>query len=402
MTGSDNAAVDYQVSDNVATITMKSGPVNALSQAVRVGLQDGVQQALSDDNVKAIVITSALPLFSGGADISEFKGGNLSPALPEVLDTIEQASKPVVAVLPGPAFGGGLEVALSCHHRITVKGNKVGLPEVNLGILPGAGGTQRLPRLTDAATALGMIVSGKPQPVTSLKGVFDVISDSPETLPADVADYLLSLTPENDVKRTCDIQIELDDETKTLFEQTRAQVAKTAKGFFAPEKCIDCVYAAYTQPFEQGLQTERELFMQCMNTPQARAQQHFFFAERAAGHVTDFDKSTPERDINKVAVIGAGTMGGGIAMNFANAGIPVTMLELKAEALEKGLAVIRRNYENSAKKGKLSAQDVEDRMALLTGTTSYADLADADLVIEAVFEKMEVKKTVFQALDGSL
>lgn len=399
MTGSDNAAVDYQVSDNVATITMKSGPVNALSQAVRVGLQDGVQQALSDDNVKAIVITSALPLFSGGADISEFKGGNLSPALPEVLDTIEQASKPVVAVLPGPAFGGGLEVALSCHHRITVKGNKVGLPEVNLGILPGAGGTQRLPRLTDAATALGMIVSGKPQPVTSLKGVFDVISDSPETLPADVADYLLSLTPENDVKRTCDIQIELDDETKTLFEQTRAQVAKTAKGFFAPEKCIDCVYAAYTQPFEQGLQTERELFMQCMNTPQARAQQHFFFAERAAGHVTDFDKSTPERDINKVAVIGAGTMGGGIAMNFANAGIPVTMLELKAEALEKGLAVIRRNYENSAKKGKLSAQDVEDRMALLTGTTSYADLADADLVIEAVFEKMEVKKTVFQALD---
>lgn len=399
MAGSDNTVVDYQVSDAVATITMKNGPVNALSQAVREGLQDGVKQALDDDNVKAIIITSALPLFSGGADISEFAGGNLSPALPEVLNTIEQASKPVIAVLPGPAFGGGLEVALSCHHRITVKGNKVGLPEVNLGILPGAGGTQRLPRLTDATTALTMIVTGKPQAVTSLSGMFDVISDSPDKLVADVKAYLSSLHGSNAITRTCDISLTLDDQARAVFDQMRAQVAKTTKGFFAPQKCIDSVYAAYTEPFEKGLEIERDLFMQCMNTPQARAQQHFFFAERAAGHVPDFDKVTPEREINRVAVIGAGTMGGGIAMNFANAGIPVTLLELKSDALEKGLAVIRRNYENSAKKGKLSAQDVETRMALLTGTTSYADLSDADLVIEAVFEKMEVKKTVFQTLD---
>lgn len=399
MTEMENKAVDYTVQQGVATITMQSAPVNALSRAVRVGLIDGIESALSDDSVSAIVITSSLALFSGGADISEFSGGDLSPNLPEVLDKIENATKPVVAVLPGPAFGGGLEVALACHHRITFAGNQVGLPEVNLGILPGAGGTQRLPRLADPATALTMIVTGKPTSVVKLPSVFDKISDKPEHLLEDTKQYLASLNAENGIKRTSDITLTMSEEVQGVFDAVTAQTKKAARGFFAPLKCIEAVKGAYTLAFEDGLKHEGKLFMECMNTPQARAQQHFFFAERAAGHVSDFDKSTPERSIEKVAVIGAGTMGGGIAMNFANAGIPVTMLELKQEALDKGLALIRKNYENSAKKGKLTQEQVETRMALLSGTTTYDDLADVDLVIEAVFEKMEVKKTVFTTLD---
>jgi 3-hydroxyacyl-CoA dehydrogenase len=399
MTEMENKAVGYTVQQGVATITMQSAPVNALSRAVRVGLIDGIESALSDDSVSAIVITSSLALFSGGADISEFSGGDLSPNLPEVLDKIENATKPVVAVLPGPAFGGGLEVALACHHRITFAGNQVGLPEVNLGILPGAGGTQRLPRLADPATALTMIVTGKPTSVVKLPGVFDKISDKPEHLLEDTKQYLASLNAENGIKRTSDITLTMSEEVQGVFDAVTAQTKKAARGFFAPLKCIEAVKGAYTLAFTDGLKHEGKLFMECMNTPQARAQQHFFFAERAAGHVSDFDKSTPERSIEKVAVIGAGTMGGGIAMNFANAGIPVTMLELKQEALDKGLALIRKNYENSAKKGKLTQEQVETRMALLSGTTTYDDLADVDLVIEAVFEKMEVKKTVFTTLD---
>ncbi|ALM90324.1 3-hydroxyacyl-CoA dehydrogenase NAD-binding domain-containing protein [Alteromonas stellipolaris] len=399
MTEMENKAVGYTVQQGVATITMQSAPVNALSRAVRVGLIDGIESALSDDSVSAIVITSSLALFSGGADISEFSGGDLSPNLPEVLDKIENATKPVVAVLPGPAFGGGLEVALACHHRITFAGNQVGLPEVNLGILPGAGGTQRLPRLADPATALTMIVTGKPTSVVKLSGVFDKISDKPEHLLEDTKQYLGSLNAENGIKRTSDITLTMSEEVQGVFDAVSAQTKKAARGFFAPLKCIEAVKGAYTLAFSDGLKHEGKLFMECMNTPQARAQQHFFFAERAAGHVSDFDKSTTERSIEKVAVIGAGTMGGGIAMNFANAGIPVTMLELKQEALDKGLALIRKNYENSAKKGKLTQEQVETRMALLSGTTTYDDLADVDLVIEAVFEKMEVKKTVFTTLD---
>ena len=244
-----------------------------------------------------------------------------------------------------------------------------------------------------------MIVTGKPTSVVKLPGVFDKISDKPEHLLEDTKQYLASLNAENCIKRTSDITLTMSEEVQGVFDAVTAQTKKAARGFFAPLKCIEAVKGAYTLAFEDGLKHEGKLFMECMNTPQARAQQHFFFAERAAGHVSDFDKSTPERSIEKVAVIGAGTMGGGIAMNFANAGIPVTMLELKQEALDKGLALIRKNYENSAKKGKLTQEQVETRMALLSGTTTYDDLADVDLVIEAVFEKMEVKKTVFTTLD---
>lgn len=400
MSADKSAAVISQNQGNVALVLMQSPPVNALSKAVRIGLIEEIKTALNDDSIQAIVISSQQPLFSGGADISEFSGGDFEPPLPDVLDLIENADKPVIAVLNGPAFGGGLEVALACHYRITFAANKVGLPEVNLGILPGAGGTQRLPRLAGVAKALDMIVTGKPAKASTVKGAFDLIVEQPEALMAESLNFINELIKNGAaIKRTKNISIDPASAPAELFAQFRQGIAKQARGFFSPERCIQAVEAAVGLPMEAGLKREGELFMECMQSPQARAQQHFFFAERAAGHVDDFDKSTPVRDIKKVGIIGAGTMGGGIAMNFANAGIPVVMLELKQEALDKGLAVIRRNYENSAKKGKLSAEDVENRMALLTGATDYDALSDVDLVIEAVFEKMEVKKEVFGKLD---
>ena len=375
--------VEQGVGSNVAVLWMQNPPVNALSKAVRVGLISALQQALADDSVKVIVISSKQNLFSGGADISEFSGGDFEPPLPAVLELIENANKPIVAVLNGPAFGGGLEVALSCHYRVTFAANKVGLPEVNLGILPGAGGTQRLPRLAGVAQALDMIVSGRPVAAKKLAGVFDLVVEQAENLLKEAMAFCATLVSNGAiVKRTCDITIDPSTAPAELFAQYRQGIAKQARGFFAPERCIQAVEAAVSLPFDAG------------------AQQHFFFAERAASHVKDYDKSTPVRDIQKVGIIGAGTMGGGIAMNFANAGIPVTLLELKQEALDKGLALIRKNYENSAKKGKLTVTQVEERMSLLGGSTSYSDLADVDLVIEAVFEKMSVKQEVFKSLDA--
>lgn len=393
-------AVIAEVQGNVAVLYMQSPPVNALSKSVRVGLIENIKQALDNDQVKAIVISSKLALFSGGADISEFSGGNLEPHLPTVLDVIENAAKPIIAVLNGPAFGGGLEVALSCHYRVTFASNKVGLPEVNLGILPGAGGTQRLPRLAGVPKALDMIVSGRPEKASKLNGVFDLVVEDPSNLLTEAMAFVEKVIADGaKTRKTSDIDIDKASAPDELFAQYRQGLKKQARGFFAPERCIQAVEASVSLPFQQGLVREGELFMECMGSKEARAQQHFFFAERAASHVSDYDKSTPVRDIKKVGIIGAGTMGGGIAMNFANAGIPVIMLELKQEALDKGLALIRKNYENSAKKGKLTTQAVEDRMALLQGSTEYAALSDVDLVIEAVFEKMSVKKEVFGALD---
>lgn len=400
MSQESEQAVIQQTQGNMSLIFMQNPPVNALSKSVRIGLIEHVSAALADDAISAIVISSQQQLFSGGADISEFSSGDFEPPLPEVLALIENANKPVVAVLNGPAFGGGLEVALACHYRVTFADNKVGLPEVNLGILPGAGGTQRLPRLAGVAQALDMIVTGRPVKASKVPGVFDLIVDNPASLSDEAGKFVSQLVADGaKVKRTSDITIDPATAPAELFAQYRQGIAKSARGFFAPERCIQAVEASVELPLDKGLVREGELFMECMKSPQARAQQHFFFAERAAGHVKDFDKSTPVRDIKKVGIIGAGTMGGGIAMNFANVGIPVVMLELKQEALDKGLALIRKNYENSAKKGKLTAQDVEDRMALLTGTTEYASLGDVDMVIEAVFEKMEVKQQVFKALD---
>jgi 3-hydroxyacyl-CoA dehydrogenase len=336
--------VEHGVEGKIALVWMQNPPVNALSKAVRIGLISAVEQALADESVSAIVISSKQSLFSGGADISEFTGSDFEPPLPTVLALIENSAKPVVAVLTGPAFGGGLEVALSCHYRITFAANKVGLPEVNLGILPGAGGTQRLPRLAGVAQALDMIVSGRPVAAKKLTGVFDLVVDQAENLLSESMAFVEQLVKDGaGTKKTCDITIDPSSAPAELFTQYRQGLAKQARGFFAPERCIQAVEASVKLPFEQGLVREGELFMKCMRSKEARAQQHFFFAERAASHVKDYDKTTPVRDIQKVGIIGAGTMGGGIAMNFANAGIPVTMLELKQEALDKGLAINRHS-----------------------------------------------------------
>lgn len=382
---------------NVSVISMMNAPVNALSKSIRVGLIEALNKAIADESIDAIVVTSELPLFSAGADISEFSGGDLSPMLPEVLNAIESSPKPIVAAVNGGAFGGGLELALACHYRVTVENNKVGLPEVHLGILPGAGGTQRLPRLVSPQKALQVIVSGAPTPVNMLSELFTQIVAAKKLLETAISVAQDAIGKPNPSAR--DVTLEMTDDVKAIFAETQKQTAAKARGFFAPLKCVEAVKAAFELDFDAGLVRESELFMQCMRTPQARAQQHFFFAERAAASLPGVAKDVKARDIQKVGIIGAGTMGGGIAMNFANAGIPVTMLELEQAALDKGLALIRKNYENSAKKGKLSQEQVEQRMTLLQGTTQYEDLSDVDLVIEAVFEKMSVKKQVFQALD---
>lgn len=394
----DSKCVAIEQIGNVAVIKLNNAPVNALSRAVRQGLMQAMDAALASEDIAAIVISSELALFSAGADISEFASGNLEPGLPDVLNRIESSNKPVIAAVNGSAFGGGLELALACHYRLSFADNKVGLPEVHLGILPGAGGTQRLPRLADAKTALDMIVSGAPTPVNSLPGVFDERVQTPAKLYDAVFAFVEKAIAQGP-RPVSAIELSYEGDTPALFDAYAEQVKSKAKGFFAPLQCVEAVRAAYQMPFTEGLREEARLFLQCMGTPQARAQQHFFFAERAAGHVPGLDKDASLRDIKQVAIIGAGTMGGGIAMNFANAGIAVTMLEIKQEALDKGLAVIRQNYENSAKKGKLTQEQVEQRMSLLTGVTDYDALADADLVIEAVFEKMSVKKEVFTALD---
>jgi 3-hydroxyacyl-CoA dehydrogenase len=319
----ESQAVSYELietpsANKIAALWMQNSPVNALSKSVRVGLIEHLNTAIADESVEVIVISSKLNLFSGGADISEFSGGDLEPNLPAVLNVIENSPKPVVAVLNGPAFGGGLEVALSCHYRVTFASNKVGLPEVNLGILPGAGGTQRLPRLAGVQQALDMIVSGRPVAAKKLPGVFDVVVDSPETLLSSALVFCEKvITDGSKVRKTCDLQIDAATAPKELFAQYRQGLATKARGFFAPERCIQAVEASIELPFEQGLVREGELFMECMRSKEARAQQHFFFAERAASHVKDFDKATPVRDIKQVGIIGAGTMGGGIACDYA-------------------------------------------------------------------------------------
>jgi 3-hydroxyacyl-CoA dehydrogenase len=400
MTQVNSDAVDMVLLSDVALIKIQNPPVNALSKSVRIGIIECINAALENEAVKAIAISSEQSLFSGGADISEFGGEALDTPLPEVIDVIEQAYKPVFAVVNGPAFGGGFEVALACHYRISFGANKVGLPEVNLGILPGAGGTQRLPRLAGVAKALDMIVTGKPAPVASLPSVFDLIVDKPEEILEQSLAFIRGVLDEGgEIRRTCELTVDAASAPEELFAQYRQGIAKSARGFYSPERCIQAVEAAVKLPFVEGLKKEVELFIDCMKSTESEAQRHVFFAERAAGHVSDFDKSTQVRDIKSVGIVGAGTMGGGIAMNFANAGIPVILLELKQEALDKGLGLIRRNYENSAKKGKLTAEQVEQRMRLLQGSTNYEDFSNVDLVIEAVFEKMSVKQDVFTQLD---
>ena len=397
---------EYKVHGDVAFITLNNPPVNGLGLATRQAIAAALNQAQDDPAVRAIVIAGAGRAFSGGADIKEF-GSNKSmqePNLPSLILALENCAKPVVAALHSVAMGGGLELALGCHYRIAAPGCSVALPEVKLGLLPGAGGTQRLPRVLGVEAALNMIVSGeavKSDTLALLPGqkLFDTMAASADSLHDEALAYARLVADKRPLPlvRNLACTHPLGD---AYFQFARNMVGAMSKYFPAPLKCVDAVEAATRQGFGQGLETERALFTHLMGTPESKALRHLFVAERATSKIADVPPDTPQRQIQSVAVIGAGTMGGGIAMNFLNAGIAVTMLEMKAEALERGVATIRKNYESQVQRGKLKSDKYEQRMALLRTTLDYADLQDADMVIEAVFEDMGVKEAVFRKLDA--
>jgi len=401
---------EYKVHGDIALITLNNPPVNGLGLATRQGITDGLDQAQADPAVKAVVITGAGKAFSGGADIREFGTPKAlaEPNLLSVILAVENCRKPVVAAIHSVAMGGGLELSLGCHYRIAAPGANIALPEVKLGLIPGAGGTQRLPRVIGVEAALNMIVSGEPvksEMLAQLPGqkLFDKLAASPETL----LDEALALARDMAAKHADGSALPLvrnlpckHKDGDAYFQFARNMVKGMSKNFPAPAKCVDAVEAATKQKFDQGMLFEREIFINLMWTPECRALRHLFTAERAASKIPDVPEDTPQRKIEKVAVIGAGTMGGGISMNFLNAGIPVTILETKQEALDRGVGVMRGNYEAQVKKGKLKQDKLDARMALLTPTLDYDAIKDADLVIEAVFEDIGVKETVFKKLDA--
>ena len=394
------AVVSYEIIDNIGVITVNNPPVNALSQALRAGLQAAVTAAQSDAS-EALVLICAGRTFIAGADITEFGKPPLSPSLPEVLITLENSRKLIVAAIHGTALGGGFETSLACHYRCAVASAKVGLPEVKLGILPGAGGTQRVPRVAGVKAALELITSGNPisaAEASDMNLIDEVIEGDLRSGAIRYAhDLVESGAP---LKRIRDITIDASLLEPGFFENYRQKLVQRARGQIAPDRIVSCVEAAARMPMEQGLQVERDLFVECLQSSQSRAMRHVFFAEREAAKIKDLPANTPVRDIRRVAIIGGGTMGGGIAMCFANVGIPVTMLEINAEALARGLGIIRKNYSITLQKGKMSEAEMAQRLTLINGTTSYADLADVDLVIEAVFENPDIKKEVFAKLDA--
>ncbi|WP_186116324.1 3-hydroxyacyl-CoA dehydrogenase NAD-binding domain-containing protein [Burkholderia gladioli] len=394
-------AVDYTTRDGVAVITLNNPPVNGLGYSTRAGVMDGLDRALQDPAVTAIVLTGAGRAFSGGADITEFNTPKAlqEPSLHTLIAAVEASAKPVVAAVHSVVMGGGLELALGAHYRIAAPGTQVALPEVKIGLLPGAGGTQRLPRALGLETALNMIVSGAAVPSEQLakSGLFDEMAEG-DLLEAAVALARRVGAKPGPHPRVRDRKIEHPNAAGFIqFARNSARAA--APQYPAPHKCIDAIEAGVLKGFDQGLIDEREGFVALVQTPESRALRHAFFGERAASKIPDVPADTPVREIRKLGVIGAGTMGGGITMNFLNAGLPVTLLETKQEALERGLATIRKNYEAQVKKGKLSEEKLEARMALISPTLSYDDLKDADLIIEAVFEELGVKEQVFRKLD---
>ncbi|MCA0319804.1 MAG: enoyl-CoA hydratase/isomerase family protein [Proteobacteria bacterium] len=396
-----NEVVDLATEGNVAVVTVNSPPVNALSANVRTGIAEAVQKAGADASVKAIVIHCAGRTFIAGADITEFGKPPKGVPLGEVNAILEASPKPIVAAIHGTALGGGLELALSCHYRVAVPSAKLGLPEVKLGLVPGAGGTQRLPRLVGVERALEAIAFGEPMKASEAAshGLVDAVVGE-QSLKADAVAFAQKLIADNAPLKKVRDRSEKLGAGKEVFAAFRKANARKFRGFEAPEACIQCVEAAVNMPFDEGLVFERDTIMRLMPGVQSRAQRYAFFAERQANKIPDVPDTTPTRKIAKVGMIGAGTMGGGIAMNFVSAGIPVTIVETKQEALDRGLGVIRKNYENTAKRGRLTMADVETRMERFTPTLDLSALADCDLIIEAVFENMEIKKEVFAKLDG--
>lgn len=396
-------SASYELHGSVAVITLNNPPVNGLGYETRKGITDGLSRAEDDASVKAIVITGAGKAFSGGADIREFGSPKAlqEPNLLSVIKAVENCSKPVVAAIHSVCMGGGLELALGCHYRVAAKGTQVALPEVKIGLVPGAGGTQRLPRVIGVENALNMIVSGDPvksEVLAAIPGqtLFNKIVEG------DVLEAAVAFAGEVAEQRPLPLVRNLKAEHPNpdgYFQFARNTVTAVAKNFPAPAKCVDAVEASVKKRFDDGLAFERDQFVALMMTPECKALRHAFFAERAASKIPDVPEDTVVRAINKVAVIGAGTMGGGISMNFLNAGIPVVMLEMKQDALDRGIGVMRKNYEAQVKKGKLKQDKYEQRMGLLSSTLSYDDIKDADLVIEAVFEDIGVKEQVFKTLD---
>ena len=389
---------------NIAVLTLNSPPVNALSANVREGLHKGVQNAIEDASVDAIVIICEGRTFIAGADITEFGQAPKGPSLYDVQDMIENSSKPVVSAIHGTALGGGLEVALTCHYRIAVPSAKCGLPEVNLGLLPGAGGTQRLPRIVGAAKALIMMTSGEHVPADQClsMGLVDEMAEEDKLLEGAIsfAEKIVSEKRPLVKIRDAEDKIVADRGNEALFADFRKSIARKTRGFLAPEYNIQCIEAAVNKPFDEGLKVEQELFMKLMTGNQSAAQRYMFFAQRQVTKIPDIEPDTEVKPINSVGVIGAGTMGGGISMNFANVGIPVTIVEQSQERLDKGLGIIRKNYENSAAKGRITEAQVEERMNLIDGKTSIEALDSQDMIIEAVFENMDLKKDIFKQLDS--
>jgi 3-hydroxyacyl-CoA dehydrogenase len=399
-----NAVTDYALDGDVGVITLNSPPVNALSAGVRDGLAGGMAAALADSSAASIVIICEGRTFIAGADITEFGGAQKGASLFDVQNDIEGASKPVIAAIHGTALGGGLEVALCCHYRVAVPSARCGLPEVALGLLPGAGGTQRLPRIVGVEKALEMMTSGQHVPAKAClaMGLVDELLEE-GALRAGALAFARKIVAEGrplTKVRDSNEKVEAARGHPEIFANFRNANARKFRGFLAPEYNIRCIEAAVNEPFEEGLRTERRLFMELMTGPQSAAQRYAFFAERQANKIPDVPDDTPLIPVASVGILGAGTMGGGIAMNFANAGIPVTIVELKQEALDRGLGVIRKNYERTASRGGITARDVEKRMGLITGALDMAAFSDVDLVIEAVFERMDIKKDVFTQLDA--
>lgn len=395
--------VTMAVENGVAIVTIDNPPVNALSPSVRKGLVAATDRIGSDSEIKAAIVTANGRTFPAGADITEFDTGLVDPWLPDVINRIEALEKPVVAAIFGTALGGGLEVAMGCHYRVAATSAKLGLPEVNLGLLPGAGGTQRLPRLIGAEAALGMMISGKPVKAAQAEklGLVDKVVPDDDLAAEAMAMAMAAIANDGPLPRVSALTewAGKDRADPGLFERFKAENGRLFRGVVAPDQILDSVVAAVKLPFKEGMEVEAANFNTLFASDQSKALRHVFFAMRETAKVPDIARDTPLIDVKSVGIIGAGTMGGGIAMCFANIGIPVKIVEVKAEALERGLGVIRKNYENTAKKGRLSTGDVETRTGLITGTLEMEDLKDVDLVIEAVFESMEIKEKVFSRLD---
>ena len=399
-----NDVVSYAVEGPVAVITVNSPPVNALSTAVRQGIAGAVQTAIGDSEARAILLICEGRTFFAGAEISELSKPPVEPSLRNLQLIVENATKPVIAAIHGTALGGGLELAMVAHYRIAVPSAKVGLPEVNLGLLPGAGGTQRLPRIVGVEKALDLITSGAPigAKAATEMGLIDELAAEGD-LRADAIAFARRVLEEGRPLRKVRDRTDKLDEARgkpEIFANFRKANAKKFRGFKAPEHIIRCIETTLEKPFDEGMVYERQLFNALQEDSQSAAQRHVFFAERQAAKIDGLPADTPTLPIAKVGVIGAGTMGGGIAMNFANVGIPVTVVETNEDALFRGLRIIRGNYEATARKGRMKPEDVDTRMGLLTGSIAMEDLADCDLIIEAVFENLDVKRAVFARLDS--